>query len=267
MILPLASSFVFVLIISPSCVAHYFSVKSWKSIHLICNDPTYAFVGYICTTWVILTSLSFSFAVIQAVVNYFLGANIAQKIYNAKTLEYEESPDIYDLIDDLAFKIGVDSPYINLIESSKPQIFTFGGNGDSYIFLSVGLVETLTTEELKAAFAHELSHLKNHDTLIRSFASSLKIVSLFNLFGFLVEPALSRDREFQSDEEASQLVSSKALISALLKLSHVSSNASDSFLLGIMSFSQFVPKLRVYRLFSRHPSIEERIRRLLDLNI
>ena len=267
LILPLAGALALALSISPSCFAHYFSVQSLDPIHLICNDIGTAYVRYICAGWVTLITVSFSVATLHGVLSYFLSAWIARRVYGASSLLYEDYPDIYDMVDEFAEKMRVYSPEINLIESSKPQLFTYGGKGTPIIFLSVGLFETLTPEELKASIAHEMAHLKNKDTLIRSIASSLKIASLFNIIGFLLEPALLREREFLADEDAAQLVGSISLISALVKMSQISTSQSDLPVFGMMFFNIFNLNQRKIMLLSKHPPLEERIRRILSLEL
>jgi Zn-dependent protease with chaperone function len=265
--LPLAGSLALALSISPSCFAHYFTVQTFDPFHLICNDIGLAYVRYICAGWVTLITVSFSVAALHGTLSYFLSARIARTIYRASSLLYEDYPDLYDMVDDLAEKVGVYSPDLNLIESSKPQIFTYGGNGTPIIFLSVGLFETLKTEELKASIAHEIAHLKNKDTLIRSIVSSLKIASMFNIIGFLLESALLRDREFLADEEAAQLVGRRSLISALVKMSQIPTSESDVPMIGMMFFSIFNLTPRKMRLLSKHPPLDERVRRLLSLEL
>jgi Zn-dependent protease with chaperone function len=267
LILPLAGSFALALSLSPSCFAHYFTLQTFDPVHLICNDLGNAYIRYICAAWVTLITVSFSVAALHGILSYFLSARIARTIYGASSLLYEDYPDLYDMVDELAKKVGVYSPDINLIESSKPQIFTYGGNGTPIIFLSVGLFETLTVEELKASIAHEIAHLKNKDTLIRSIVSSLKIASLFNIIGFLVEPALLRDREFLADEEAARLVGRRSLISALVKMSQIPASEFDTHMFGMMFFSIFNLTPRKMRLLSKHPPLEDRIRRLLSLDL
>ena len=74
---------------------------------------------------------------------------------------------------------------------------------------------------------------------------------------------LSRDREFLADQEGARLTNPRALISALLKLSAVESDGLNGLVLGALSFSMFSAKN--VNIFSRHPSLDERVKRLLEL--
>ncbi|MCW4049591.1 MAG: M48 family metallopeptidase [Candidatus Bathyarchaeota archaeon] len=266
MFIPLAGSVALALRISPSCFAHYLSLTTGDPVHLICADPSFAYVTYVCSSWVTLITASFSTAAILGIISYYLGGWTVRTLYGYQEVDGEEIGDLYYGIEEMSDRAGIYTPGIYLIESSKPQIFSHGGHGEPSIFISVGLLETLTEEEILACVGHEVAHIKNSDTLVRSVASSLKIASLFNLVGFLTEPMLARDREFLADEEGARLSGNpRALISALLKLSQVSPSGFDNLLLGSLSLSQFIPRNGKLNLLSRHPPIEERVKRLMKL--
>jgi heat shock protein HtpX len=128
------------------------------------------------------------------------------------------------------------------------------------------LLEILDHEETLASICHEIAHIKNNDTLLKSISLSLKIAAFFNIIGFIVDSIFSRDREFLADIEGAKLVGNpRALISALIKLSGVESSGPNGVILGALSFSLFEPKTQGWIVFSRHPSLEERIKRLLKV--
>lgn len=119
---------------------------------------------------------------------------------------------------------------------------------------------------MEAALAHEVSHIKNKDCLLKSLASSLKFAVPFNLLGYLIEPAIYRDREFLADEEGVKITNKpEALISALIKL-------YESFAIGqrnkfftsytIGLFNEYLSK---WNILSKHPPITERLKRLFEL--
>jgi Zn-dependent protease with chaperone function len=77
---------------------------------------------------------------------------------------------------------------------------------------------------------------------------------------------LSRNREFLADLEGARLVGNPMeLISALIKLTAVESEGLDGLVLGTLSFSMFAPKTRSWMIFSRHPTLDERVKRLLKI--
>ncbi|MCJ7732523.1 M48 family metalloprotease [Candidatus Bathyarchaeota archaeon] len=262
---PLAGSLLLAVWISPSCFAHYLAIQSWDPIHLICNDPSFAYVRWICTSWVGLISLSFTGAAALGAVSYYHGGAIAQRIYRADEVTDEELGPLYDDILELSERAGIDEPSVYLLESSTPRIFSYGGHGWPKIYISVGLLEVLNRDETLAAVGHEIAHIKNNDTLLKSASLSLKIAGLFNIVGFAVDSMLSRDREFLADLEGARLTSPIALISALVKLSAVESEGLNGLILGALSFSMFAAKKHNWSIFSRHPSLDERVKRLLDI--
>jgi heat shock protein HtpX len=264
LLVPLVGSMALALWISPDCFAHYLAIQSWEPIHLICNDPNYAFLRYICASWVGLISTSFTAAVGLGAVSYYFGGTIAQRIYGAEEVDDEEIEYLYNDILGLSEKADIAEPSVYLLESSTPRIFSYGGHGWPKIFISVGLLEVLNREEVLAAVGHEIAHIKNNDTLLKSLSLSLKIATLFNLVGFAVDSMLSRDREFLADLEGAKLTNPRALISALIKLSTVESDGLNGFVLGALSFGMFAAKNNS-RLFSRHPSLDERVKRLLAI--
>jgi heat shock protein HtpX len=267
LLLPLAGSFLFAAWISPSCYAHWLSISTWDPIHLVCNDPSYSYIRAVCTGWVALTAISFSAAGLHGVVSYYLGDRIVRRLYDVEPLDWEQAESLYGMLDALSENAGIETPSIGLIQSSRPQIMSYGKDIDSSIYVSVGFLETMAEDEVRASFAHEVAHISNGDTLVRSLANSLKIASMFNLIGFLIEPALCRDREFLADEEGARLSGDpNALMSALIKLSEAPPMRSGSFFMGGMSLSLF-PSRNGWSVFSRHPPVEERLRRLAKLDV
>ncbi|MGW8181873.1 MAG: hypothetical protein ACWGQW_24355, partial [bacterium] len=76
---PLIGSLLLALWISPDCFAHYFAIQSWDPVHLICNDPNYAYIRWICTSWVGLISTTFTGAAALGAISYYYGGAIAQR--------------------------------------------------------------------------------------------------------------------------------------------------------------------------------------------
>jgi len=264
--LPLAGSLLLALWISPSCFAHYFSLQVLDPAHLICINPNYAYLTWICASWVGLISFSFTCSMALGAISYYYGGAIAQRIYSADEVDDEELGPLYDKIIDMVERAGVLDPDVYLLESGTPRIFSYGGHGWPKIYISVGLMEVLDESEVLAAIGHEIAHIKNNDTFLKSASLSLKIASLFNIVGFIVDSMLSRDREFLADLEGAKLSGNpRALISALIKLSAIDSEGLRGLITGTLSLSMFSDKMSRLGIFSRHPPLEERIRRLLAI--
>jgi len=266
LLLPLVGSFLLTLWISPSCFAHWLSMGEGNPTHIVCNDPSLAQVRSICIGWVMMSGVSFALATIQGAVSYLFSDGIIGRIHRVNPLEPGMDEKLFGHVKDLSMRAGVSPPGLKLIESSKLQILSLGRKARSTIYVSVGLMEALTDEEMEAALAHEVSHIRNGDSFLRAFASSLRLAAMFNVLGFIIEPAISRDREFLADEEGARLTGKpQALASALLKLSEIPSLWPETGMLGSLPMGLITPRNRVSRFFDRHPPLEERLRRLLDL--
>ena len=164
---------------------------------------------------------------------------------------------------------GIAPPNVSLIDSGNPAAFVTRSRHGFVLAVSVGLLESLSQDELEACLAHELSHVKNNDFLIRSFATSARVALFAHPLSHLIEPALYRAREFLADKTAVQLIGGRAsLISALTKIresqEYISSqpgSMATACLFDSASRNQFL------RLFDKHPSLDARIRALRELNL
>lgn len=262
--LPLAGSLLLALWISPSCFAHYLSLDLFDPAHIICVNPSFAYLNWICVSWVGLITFSYTGAMALGAISYYYGGAIAQRIYSADEVDDEELGSLYDKIRDMADKAGILDPDVYLLESSTPRIFSYGGHGWPKIYISVGLMEVLDEGEVLAAIGHEIAHIKNNDTFLKSASLSLKVASLFNIVGFIVDSMLSRDREFLADKEGAELSGNpRGLISALIKLSAIDSEGLSGLVTGTLSLSMFSDRMSRLGIFSRHPPLDERIKRLL----
>ena len=133
--------------------------------------------------------------------------------------------------------------------------------------VSVGLFESLNAEELEACLAHELSHLKNRDFIVRFLATMGKVGLFSRPWGYLIEPAIYRDRELLADKTAAEMLGGpKALISALTKIRESQTyefNQSGS--IGMTCLFSLVSNNRLMQLFDKHPAISARIRALEEM--
>jgi len=262
----LFGSFLIALFISSVCFAHWFTISYGELYHVACNDVSFSYIRAICTIWVTLMSAAFSFAFLCGTVNYYFGERIATWLYHIKPLSESRAENLYKILNSLAQKAYIKVPKIGLIECSTPLIFSIGRQKKSTIVLSVGLLETLSSNEIEASFAHEVSHIKNNDCLIKSLASSLKFAVPFNFLGYLIEPAICRDREFLADEESVKMTKKpEALISTLIKLYESFAIIPNNRIFAGLSIRPFALESGKWSIFSRHPPITERLKRLLEL--
>ena len=173
------------------------------------------------------------------------------------------------MVSSLSRKAGITTPNVSLIDSGDPAAFITRSREGFELAVSVGLLESLSRDELEACVAHELAHVKNRDFAVRSFATSAKVALFAHPLSHLIEPALYRAREFLADRTAVQLIGQPdSLISALVKIQESqdymalqSSSIAAACLFNTTSRNWFT------RLFDKHPSLDVRIKTLRELNV
>ncbi len=209
------------------------------------------------------------------------------------------------LVQNLSHRMGIPMPKLWAIPERSPNAFATGRNpAHASVALTAGLLELMDDRELEGVIAHELGHVKNRDILISSVAATLAAAitmlgrmalfagmmggrrddedsgggALGGLFMMLLAPiaalliqmAISRTREYAADRTAAQYTGTPhGLISALRKLEGWSkripleASPATAHMFIIKPFSGGA----LMRLFSTHPSTEERVRRLSEFAI
>jgi heat shock protein HtpX len=162
---------------------------------------------------------------------------------------------------------GISPPQVSLIDSGKPCALITRSKQGFVMAVSVGLLESLDAEELEACLAHELSHLKNRDFIVRFLATMGKVGLFSRPWGYFIEPAVYRERELLADKTAVELVGGpNALISALSKIRESQScDFNQSGSIGMVCLFNSVSKSRLMQLFDKHPTIDARIRALREM--
>jgi heat shock protein HtpX len=177
--------------------------------------------------------------------------------------------ELVDSVVQIAGTAGIATPHVSLIDSGEPTALMTRSRRGLELAVSVGLVESLSLDELEACIAHEISHLKNGDFAVRTFATSARVALFAHPLSHLVEPALYRAREFLADRTAVRLVGGRGpLISALTKIRE-SQVYVTSQQVSVATACLFHPasKSRFVRLFDKHPSLDARINALKELNL
>ena len=164
---------------------------------------------------------------------------------------------------------GIASPNVSLIDSGDPAAFITRSREGFELAVSVGLLESLSQDELEACIAHELSHVKNNDFAVRSFATSARVALFAHPLSHLIEPALYRAREFIADKTAVQLIGGRdSLISALTKIresqDYITSQPGS---IATACLFDSARNSRFLRLFDKHPGLDARIKALKELNL
>lgn len=240
------------------------------------------------------------FVIVMNGVTYWFSDRIALALHRARPLPREEAPWLYEIVERLCGRARIPVPPIYLIPTNTPNAFATGRSPDhAAVAVTAGILQMLDPREMEGVLAHELSHVKNRDTLISTVAATMAgIISQAARIAFwfgssmsrrsdddregsalgqiallLVAPfvalilqlAVSRAREYQADESGAQLTGDPgALADALGRLEE-----------GVQAFpydrapataSLFIVNPltggAIASLFSTHPPLEKRIARL-----
>ncbi|MCY1021511.1 zinc metalloprotease HtpX [Pyxidicoccus sp. MSG2] len=244
------------------------------------------------------------FAVVMNFGSYWFSDRIALAIHGAKPLPYESAPWLHQMVERLATRAGMPKPRVYLLPTRSPNAFATGRNPKhAAVAVTAGLMDILDRRELEGVLAHELGHVRNRDTLIGTVAATLAGVISYAaqmLFWFggsmlsrsdddegfggafaslglllvapiaatLLQLAVSRSREYGADLAGAELCGDPdALADALLKLER-GAEAMPYDRAPATSHLFIVNPLHhggVMKLFSTHPPIPERVRRLREL--
>lgn len=235
-------------------------------------------VPLICTAFnaIIIIISFYSILFILGILWYWGGGNSILRKNKINFLEGENCTGLQNIIFDLKKKIGLKANIkIGILDEALPNAFTlFLGPRKYSIILSVGIFENLDNNEIKAVIAHELFHIKNRDVWVKA----LFIIGRFVSFpmGPFVESYISRSREVHADLESSKFTKDPlSLASALLRIIKCYStnpeldfevtNVSKSF--WIVNHSNKKTNSIIRKLLSRHPSMENRIQKLMKFQI
>jgi len=207
---------------------------------------------------------------------YWIGGKSIIRKYDIKLLKTNDYPILYDYILKLIREIGLKVKIkLGILDDALPNSFTLFLSPKKYLIVySIGLFENLYFNEIKAVTAHELYHIKNKDVWLKS----LFIVGRFLWFptGPILESYISRSREVQADLESAHITKDPhSLAAALIKmvkcyiskpeLTFKVTKLSKSFWIVNSKYSKDVSLIR--KILSRHPSIESRVKRLIEMKI
>jgi heat shock protein HtpX len=112
------------------------------------------------------------------------------RLYGAQEVDERSAPEYYGIVRELAQRAGLPMPRVFVMQSAQPNAFATGRSpSHAAVCASTGLLQTLSREELTGVIAHELTHVKNHDTLTMTVAASIggaiSMLAQWMQFGFL----------------------------------------------------------------------------------
>src|SRR5215471_10140448 len=233
---------------------------------------------------------------------YFFGARMALAAAQAREVSPAEAPGLHALADRLAVQYGVPKPGVYVSPDPSPNAFATGRNPNhASICVNQGLLQILDQEELYGVLAHEFAHVKNRDILISTvvavLAGAITLLAQIGQFGLffgggrddedsnplgligvllfvilgplaalLIQMAISRSREYEADHTGAEVSHDpQALASALRKLERATQAIPSQTAQPAFAHLYLVNPLSgqtLAGLFSTHPPLEERIRRL-----
>lgn len=240
-------------------------------------------------------TIALFFALILNFLTYWFSDKIVLSIYRAKPSSDKR---LNTIVEALAKKAGLPKPKVYIIDSNIANAFATGRDPKhAAVAATTGLLESLSKEEIEGVVAHELAHVKNRDTLVSTIAATiggavsylaqmawwsiagdrernnallLPLIFLAPIAAMFVQMAISRGREFEADYTGAFTTANPlGLASALEKISQIArahplrGNAASAHLWIVNPFRADA----FSNLFSTHPSVEERVRRLKDMKI
>jgi heat shock protein HtpX len=238
--------------------------------------------------------------------SYWYSDKLVLKMYGAKIVTAEDAPDLVRMVANLAKKADMPMPKVCIMETNVPNAFATGRNPENgVVAVTTGIMRTLNYQELEGVVAHELSHIKNRDTLISTVAASIAGLitmiatmakwgailggrdsnnSMGGMVGFLfliilaplaatiIQLAVSRSREYGADATGGRISGNPlALANALRKIEAsakqaVMPNATPATSsLFIINPLSGSAASAMSSLFSTHPATDSRIKKLEEL--
>ncbi len=233
--------------------------------------------------------------------SYWNADKIVLRMYGAREVDQRSAPGFYGIVETLAAKAGMPMPKVYIMDNPQPNAFATGRNPENAaVAATTGLLKILNDQEIAGVMAHELAHVQNRDTLIMTVTATIagaisamaNMLMFSSLFGsrdnnnplgglgallvmllapfaaMLVQMAISRSREYEADRIGAEICGRPLwLASALEKLQNgaqrIDNTAAERNPATAHLFIVNPLHARsVDSLFSTHPNMDERIRRL-----
>lgn len=241
--------------------------------------------------------IAFVFALVMNGGAYWFSDKLAIAATRAKLVSPQQEPDLHRMVEELAQRANIPKPKVYIVQDPSPNAFATGRNPQhGAVAVNTGLMQLLSRDEVYGVVAHEIAHIKHRDTLtstvVATIAGAITMLAQFAFFfggssdeegggsnilvmllmlllaplaAMMIQMAVSRAREYEADKTGAELAQTPdGLANALGKLSmgvnHIPTRTdpqrASMYIVNPLRGGGFA------KLFSTHPPVEDRIRRL-----
>jgi heat shock protein HtpX len=247
--------------------------------------------------------IAFVFALVMNAGTYWFSDKIVLRMYGAREIAPHEAPQLHRIVKELAAEAQMPMPKLYTIPQEAPNAFATGRNPQhAAVAVTQGILRLLDEAELRAVLAHELSHVRNRDILVSTVAAviagaismianmaqwgmifggrggdergggnifvMLAMIIVAPIAALLIQMAISRRREYGADETGAQISRDPLALASALKKIHrwsqsvpMEANPATAHLFIVNPLTGGA----LMKLFSTHPPVEDRVRRLQQL--
>ena len=246
------------------------------------------------------------FVLLMNLGSYFFSDKIVLLMYRAKEVKEKDAPNLFKIVKEVSQDANLPMPRVYIVPSETPNAFATGRSPKhSAVACTQGILSLLTKEELKGVIAHEMSHIKNRDTLIMVIASTIagvisylammaRFAAIFGggnrddrngsnglgllvmaiitpIIAMLIQLAISRSREYMADESGARIIKNPGALASALEKLEAGVKVHPMRLGSEATSSLFIVNpfraSAILSLLSTHPPMNERVKRLREIKI
>lgn len=249
--------------------------------------------------------MMFGLAAVMNFGSYWFSDRVVLRMYRARVVDRTQAPELYAMVERLAQRAGLPMPVVAISPQQQPNAFATGRNPENgVVCFTEGILRALPADELEGVAAHELAHIRHRHMLVGTIAATmagalamlarvamwgavfaggrsdernnpigaLALMVIAPIAAAILHMAISRQNEFQADRTAAEIAGTpRGLMRALDRLDNyarqipmeVNPAAAQLAIVNPLSGHRAVGLMN---LFSTHPPMDERIRRLSELD-